>query len=146
VVKSRSTYRGYSASELNTRASNTCNHSVNGSAIDCVLVDVYARVRNVLGASNGNVSELCKHNNVNKWSAFSPYLRSVTGSGQSGVIVHSKPTLCNIGDFAGYNHNAVAPSYYNANRITTLSVPSATGVTFYSWNSVYGLGWGNAQR
>jgi hypothetical protein len=119
-------YRGYTVAELINRTDIPSSSSNIVSGVS--YMDVYnvttQDIGSVIGVNSHQVHTLCTSNNINKWSAFSPYIRTVSGSGQSGIIQHSLPTGTTgslMGSFAGYNHFAVTPSYYNTDRTTTVS-------------------------
>lgn len=106
--KIRNTYRAYTASELKSRADIPAqgNISVGSTSIDCIDINI-TNVKNVLGVSTTKLSELCTSANINQWSGFSPYSRAITGWGTTGYVTNSLPTSdFNLGDFAGYNHDA----------------------------------------
>lgn len=125
-------YRGYTAQNLKDRAEcpTAGNITVNANDINCSNISL-SQVKGILGASTYSLYDLCRHNNVNKWSGFSPYIKAISNAGMNGEITWTKPTVCKLGDFAGYNHGAITPSYYNSNRTTTESIASGASVTFY---------------
>jgi len=104
---SRAAYRNFSSTELNARFSNTCDHSVNGSNVDCTNVNT-TKIKNVLGVSDTAIRALSRRDEVNVWSAWGPTVRSVSG----GKLTNSEPADGEEGnDFAGYNHSAPTPHY-----------------------------------
>lgn len=122
----RGTYRGFSASTINGRLSNTCDHSVSGSNVDCTNITT-TKVETVLGLSLGShsVSTLCTHANIKKWSAWSPYLITINNAGMNGTIVWNLPSNnYSLGSFAGYNHNANIPAYYSTTHSNTVITTS----------------------
>lgn len=127
------TYRGYTATELKTRSDipSTATYIVTGATSINISNLTTDDIGNVIGETYTTVSQLCKSAKINKWSAYSPYIRTVTGSGVNGIIGHELPTKdYSMGSFAGYNHTAVTPSYYNTNRTTTISTSASATVTF----------------
>ena len=106
--KIRDTYGLFSAANLKSRSSipAATDITVNTSSIDCVNIKV-SDVKNVLSASTYSLYDLCRHTNVNRWSAWCPVVRTYSGSFPNNDIVNSVPTICRLGDFAGYNHNAL---------------------------------------
>lgn len=128
--KQRNIYRAYTSAELKSRSSipSAANITDMTTYIDCINISL-AAVKNILG-STYSLYDICRHVNIKKWSAFSPKIISISGNGQNGEIVWNHPTSYSLGSFAGYNHNAAIPSYYNTNRTTTWSGPSGDTVTF----------------
>jgi hypothetical protein len=128
-------YRNFTVADLIGRTDLPSNSSniVSGASYMDVSNITTADVGSVIGSSSHQVHQLCVCPNINKWSAFSPYIRTVSGSKMSGVIVHSLPTGSTgslLGSFAGYNKDAVTPSYYNSNRTTTISCAANSVQTF----------------
>jgi hypothetical protein len=121
------TYRGYTATALRNRSSSPAITDINPGAtyIDCKNITT-TKVETALGVSNNSVEDLCKHTNVNKWSGFSPYTRSVTGA----LLIHNLPTNCQLGDFAGYNHNAATPHFIGTTHSADISVNTGATVHF----------------
>jgi hypothetical protein len=123
-AKRINTYRGYTASGLRGRASvpALAEMATGANYVDCVNITTN-KVEAALVVSNNSVEDLCKHANVNKWSAFSPYTRSIVG----GMLTHNKATNCQLGDFGGYNHNAPIPHYDSTTHAdTTWIIPGDT--------------------
>lgn len=117
-------YRGFSATEMHAKMSNTCDHAVSGTTVECTNVTT-AKITNIISGSSNSVSVLCKHANVNKWSAFSPILMSISSAGMNGTIVWTAPANnYMMGSFAGYNHSAITPAYYSTTHADTVSVAS----------------------
>lgn len=135
-AKELTVYRAYTASELKARASIPVagDITVYADRIACKKITT-TKIRTVIGESINHIDDLSKSNKVNKWSAFSPYTRSVTGTpdarGDGAWLQHNKPTAhFKFGNFAGYNHNALTPSYYNTNRAQTLIINSGGTAIF----------------
>jgi hypothetical protein len=100
-------YRGYSATDINTRSSDTCDHSVSGSTVVCTNVKA-SKVKTLLSAANYALSTLCTHAGINHWAAYSPTIRTISALN----IVNSDPTdNYSLGSFAGYNHTAITPGW-----------------------------------
>jgi hypothetical protein len=79
--------------------------------IDCVYIDMDL-VKDILGvAIDTELYDLCRHANVNRWSAFCPVVRSLTGSGWTKDISNGLPTEGSLEEFAGYNHGALVPGW-----------------------------------
>ena len=157
--KIRDIYRNYNATTLKNRSSipAATDITVNASNIDCVNIKASA-VKSVLGASNYSLYALCRHTNVNKWSNFGPAIVDYSNDlvSGTGVITSSLPTVCKLGDFAGYKHTATPPGwptgelaafskarsiqpYGNATFATTLSIgeleyPNMTHVAMSIWD------------
>lgn len=134
--KQRNTYRAYTAAELKARSTvpNAGDISVGSGNITCKYITT-VKIRTSLGESINHIDDLSKSNKVNKWSGFGPYTRSVSGTpnirGDGAWLQHNKPTAhFKFGNFAGYNHNALTPSYYNTNRTTTLIIQSGGTAIF----------------
>lgn len=104
-VKVLNPYPGRSATQINAAMSYTCEHAVVGNTVECSLIDIAPKVRNVIGAANYDVIGLCSHANVNKWSGFGP--RTWIKSGNT--ITDTVRYPYELGSFAGYNHNALPP-------------------------------------
>lgn len=71
------------------------NYNANTKTFDISNITI-TNIRNVLGENTNNIGLLCKSPNVNQWALFRP-----TGN-----------SPYNMGDFGGYNHQAVAPTHY----------------------------------
>jgi len=114
MEKTISTYRGYTAAELKSRADlpAQAGMTVSGTDVLCAKINT-TLVRNCLGASSNKFSELCTHANVNVWSGFGPTVRTEV----AGVLVNSHPAPYDIGDFMGYNHAAVTPAFLNNSHL-----------------------------
>lgn len=107
-------YRGYSATDIKTAADipSTGSMVVSGDNLLCSDILISA-VKNILSESSYNLSDLCTSTGVNLWAAFCPVIRTVTGASVwEYQLVNSAPTeMFSLGDFAGYNHNAVTPGW-----------------------------------
>ena len=112
--KNINTYRAYTSSEMKSRADIPGASDIvdNSTYITCSNISL-AAVKNLLGASTYSLYDICRHANINKWSAFSPKVLTVPSIGMSGEITWNHPTTYKLGDFAGYNHGAITPSYYS---------------------------------
>jgi hypothetical protein len=111
MAKVLNTYRSYTASDINTRCSATCSHSVVGSTVECTNVSLSA-VRNVIGESTYSLYNICRSANVNSYSCFGPKIITYHSSGsESAYVTFDNPTSCSLGSFAGYNHSAVTPGW-----------------------------------
>ena len=104
--KIRDIYSGYTAAQLKSRSSipAATDITVGTTTIDCVNIKASA-VKSVLSATTYSLYDLCRHANVNHWSWFGPTQRTIT----SQELVNSDPSVCKLGDFAGYNHSAATP-------------------------------------
>ncbi len=101
---------GYDAQSIISRSDvGNLTENDNGT-ISATKVDTM-EVRNVLGEDNNNVGLLCRSNKINIWALFKPGRVSIDGSGN---IFHDITPVddpgYSLGDFLGYNHNAVKPS------------------------------------
>lgn len=115
MAKVRSTYRGYSAATLKSRATvpNAADITVVSSTIECVDITT-AKIRNSVLSGVNTVRGNSTHANVNVWSAFGPTVRTaVAGLPLTRkLLTNTAPIDGEMGnDFAGYNHNATAPSF-----------------------------------
>ncbi len=117
--KQRNTYRTYTTNVLKTRSEIPAQVDISEQSgyIDCVNISLNA-VKGVLSASTYSLYDLCRHANVNHWSAFGPTVRSTSGSDYAKECVNSDPTVCKLGDFAGYNHGAVTPGWQTGGQAT----------------------------
>ena len=120
MAKEQLTYRSYTTSQLKSRSTIPAQVDITEDTgkIRCNNITT-AQIRNAISASTNRVKDLCTHNNINRWSAFSPIKRSVS----NGWLVNSVPTSnYKMGDFMGYNHNAVAPHYDVSGSNETVTV------------------------
>ena len=124
-------YRGFSSAELKAKAGIPAKSDIveYTNYIDCSNIKMSA-VKTLLGASTWSLYDLCRHNNVNKWSGFSPYLKDVSNAGRNGTITFTKPSVCKLGDFAGYNHGAIPPSYISIDDYEKTTGSDGDNVTF----------------
>lgn len=97
-------YAGITATQIKNKASNIGNMSVVGSSVyvtDIKLTDI----KNAIGGINTNLGSLCESPNVNIYSNFGPVSWYWGGSGAA----YQRKTPYSMGDWAGYNHNALPP-------------------------------------
>lgn len=115
--KSRYTYRTYTTSQLKNRSSipSTGNISEQSGYIDCTNISLNA-VKSLLGESVASLWGCSQSTALNHWSGYGPTTRALSGSGYSRVLVNSHPTIARLGDFAGYNHNAVIPGWQSGGQ------------------------------
>lgn len=108
MYKELSTYRAFTTSELKARASLPAQANIIEGAgkIQCSNINT-TLIRNCVNGSSNKVSELCPHTNINLWSGFGPIVRTVS----NGWLVNSPSSLHKMGDYMGYNHNAIAPHF-----------------------------------
>ena len=105
------TYRGFTASNIISKASNTCTLTLAGSTVDCTDITI-SKIKNVIGSSNTNLSSLCTSSNVNIYSGFSPIYWFVSGANpDTAILTSSVKTPYSMGYFAGYNHNSQATGW-----------------------------------
>lgn len=109
-------YRGYSAAMIKSRASipDQADMVVNGDNVEYNLVNM-TKIMNALGASTLKQTELHNHPNVNLWSGFGPVTRTVSNY----VLINCIKNPYGKNEFAGYNHNAVAPGWLNSSPDTS---------------------------
>jgi len=112
MAKTITKYRGFTATQLKTRADipEQANMTVSGNDLICTNIQV-SDIKTELNSAYTDVWNLCREDKVNVWSGFGPTVRSVSGSDFSAVLVNSKPTGATMGDFAGYNHTATTPGW-----------------------------------
>ena len=101
------TYGGFTAADIKNRASIPLqsNIIVNGSTVECSFLTT-TQIKNVLGESVTGVGALSISPMVNKWSGFGP--REWWNGGNS-TITDRVIAPYQMGNFAGYNHNAITP-------------------------------------
>jgi hypothetical protein len=126
MAKRLNTYRSYTASELKAKADipSASNITVGASFIDCINISLNA-VKTLLGALTYSLYDLCRHDNINRWSQFSPIVRTYSNPYEwDSVLVNSVPSVCRLGDFEGYNHGAAAPGSFTADEIVMVDTGS----------------------
>ena len=121
MPKVLNTYRAFTATDINSRMSDTCDHSINGSTCECTNVKM-SKVKNVLGATGYSLANLCTHANINHWSGFGCTKRTVTG----GVLVNGNmDSPYSLGNWAGYNHNAPIPNFIGTGHLAPARIYGA---------------------
>jgi len=112
-----SAYAGFTATDIKNRASIPLQADlvVNGTTVECRNITT-TQVKNILGESVTGVGTLCSSNLVNAWSGFSPREWYITNE---LAFASRIKTPYQLGSFAGYNHNAIAPGFMGASHITT---------------------------
>ena len=107
MSKDLSAYDGFSATDIKNKADIPMqnNITVNGSTIQCTDI-LLTDVKNAIGTSSTTVDSLCTDSSVNKWSNFGPTEWYV--SNQS--LYNRVKTPYSLGNFAGYNKDAVEPT------------------------------------
>ena len=126
------TYRGFTASNIISKASNTCTHTLAGQTVDCTDISV-SKIKNVLGATTNNLSELCTNSNVNVYSGFSPKYWFVSGANpETATLTNDNKIPYQMGYFAGYNHNANASGWngWKSSAETAIWVTNGGTATF----------------
>jgi hypothetical protein len=110
MAKVLNEYNGMTAAAIKTAADipEQSNMVVNGTTVECSNISI-TQVKGVIGAEYTNLGYICSHDNVNKWSYFSPYTRSRNGNGD---ISFSFKYPYSLGDFAGYDHSAKPSTWY----------------------------------
>jgi hypothetical protein len=110
-------YRNYDSASMKTRSSipTATDITTAASYIDCVNIKASV-VYSTVGAAGYAFSQLMTATGINHWSAFGPTVRTAPTS-YSGQITNTGDPTANyaLGSFAGYNHNAVAPSWNSGN-------------------------------
>jgi hypothetical protein len=87
-----------------------------------------AKVKNVISESIYAVGGQGLSNKVNVWSGFGPTVRSVSG----GLLVNSVGVSPHgMGEFAGYNHSAVAPHFDTSGVNETAIINPMGSFTFH---------------
>ncbi|GEM_PF-6192095 len=94
-----------------------------------------SQIKNVIGAPTYKLNELCLFSGINKWAAFRPCLSTKANTYGYEYDIPSMTLLRHpataqdgfrMGDFAGYNHLAVAPMLINPISETRYSVSENT--------------------
>jgi hypothetical protein len=130
-------YRGYTATDVKNKATSGVSGTmtVAGSTVDCTNITVTG-IKTAIAESVNSVGSLCSSNKVNRWSGYSPILRSTSGSGYNTVLVNSAPSSnFQMGSFAGYNHSAPTPGWATngqANATADVWINSGTKATLIS--------------
>lgn len=108
MAKVRTAYRAYTAATLKSRATvpDQADITVVSATIECVDISTM-KIRNALGSGKNTDYGNASDSHVNHWSGFGPTVRTVA----AGLLVNSDPITGRLGDFAGYNHSAVAPHF-----------------------------------
>ena len=103
----------FTPTNIKNRSSDVGDETVNGNNLD-VTNDTTTDIKNALGQSHHRVFDLWHSPNVNKYSKFGTYTRLViTGELKFNTPVSTSPGL--MGDFVGYNHNAIVPECTGTN-------------------------------
>jgi hypothetical protein len=116
MAKRLNTYRAYSAADIKARAvvPDAADITVGASYVDCVNIST-TKISDALGLGSpiNGVVALCRHADVNPWSAFGPTVRTLTAGLplSRSLLTNNLPTICRLGDFAGYNHTADTPAF-----------------------------------
>jgi hypothetical protein len=116
MAKVLSIYSDFTADQLKARTSIPVQSgiTVSGNTIICEDFDT-TQIASVLGSAETDVNSLYTSALVNKWSNFSPIEFYDSGG---GVILPRAKTTRDLSDFAGYNHNAYPPTYFNTKPTT----------------------------
>jgi hypothetical protein len=102
-------YRDYDASALIARSSSGISDMVvSGTNVEVTNIKI-SGVKSVLSESSNDLVSLCSSSKVNKYSEFSPYTRYISG----GVFYNVLKSNYSLGDFGGYNHNALKAGWQN---------------------------------
>jgi len=119
----------YGIGDINTRSSNIGDE--NESTYLEVTNITTADIKNAIGESVYEVAELHRSDKVNKYSKFSPYINNIF----SGELEFVQPVsvAAPMGDFAGYNHDAIKPVTEGTNFDAgdNLTVTVCSGKTAY---------------
>jgi hypothetical protein len=111
MVKVIDAYDSINAASIYGRATKAvCDMDVVGTTVECSNFR-RSKLRNVLGENTFDLASLCMSNKVNPWSYFSNKTLGRDGGGNATI---STKTPYRVSDFAGYNHNAMPPGYYNS--------------------------------
>jgi len=122
-----SAYRGFTAAAIKARADipAQADMTVVETTVDCKNISV-SMVRNILNSPSSGVNGVASDSNVNVWSGFGPTVRTAP----AGVLINSAPGAGSLGSFAGYNHYATAPRWYNEAPSGDIWISSGTEATF----------------
>jgi hypothetical protein len=142
MPKVLNTYGGFTATQINARASDTCTHSVVGTTVECIDVNM-SKVNTLLGAATYSLKDLCEHASVNKWSGFGPREWLVVAGDPYYTVEDGPRYPYSLGSFAGYNHSAVAPIapassfiYTRTGGSRTVQVALRCKVGEYNWGEL----------
>jgi hypothetical protein len=127
MVKVINKYRGYTAATIKSRASipNQADMTVVGDTVECVAINS-TKIRNATLGSSNQLHASSIASNVNLWSGFGPVRRREV----NGILVNDVVSPDEMGEFAGYNHNAPIPSFYNSAHLVKKYVASGGTATF----------------
>jgi len=116
-----SAYESFTATAIKTKATipDQSDMTVNGTNVECSNISI-AKVHNGIQSSCLHLYGLCTSPRVNKYSGFGPRYWYVSG----GNLVSGIKTPYQLGDFAGYNHNAPATGWMNKPATTMWSSPT----------------------
>lgn len=119
-------YRGFTPAAIKARADVPLQEDmvVSGDNLDCSNISM-GHVGTIIGP--GNLWDLCRSDNVNVWSGFGPTARSVNAQ----ALVNSKPSVARLGDFAGYNHQALTPGWLTGIPTGDVWLPSVGGAPVF---------------
>jgi hypothetical protein len=109
MAKRLTKYRGYTPTEMKTRANIPVagDISVGATYIDCSNIKL-SEVKTLLSESVFAIETVCTSANVNVWSGYGPTVRTVA----AGILVNSAPSSTfSLGSFTGYNHTATTPHW-----------------------------------
>ena len=106
-----SVYGCFTSQDIKNRADIPlqANIVVNGSNVECSVITI-SNIKNALGESSTALGVLCTSPLVNKWSGFGPtewYLVAMD------ALYNRVKTPYSMGNWAGYNHNAVPVGLMN---------------------------------
>ena len=103
-------YGGFTAQAIKDRAEIPIQPymTVVGNTVECVTIPISV-IKGILASSSTSVGGLCTSPNVNQWSGFGPREWYVS----SGALLDRAKTPYSMGNFAGYNHDAMPANIYN---------------------------------
>lgn len=132
----RSIYDGFTESDIATRTTLAVTITQNGNGTVSFNNVSDSMVKTMLTESTTGVAALSNSTNVNQWSGFGPYSRSIS----AGAIVLTNLTSGKLGEFMGYNHSAPTPAVTGRDTyrsfhsgITTVSITAFVDLGEVAW-------------
>lgn len=140
MAKSIYPYSVFTATDIYSRSSATGTMTNQSTYVDFTDITV-SNVKTILSETSTSISDLCTSGNINVWSKFSPKTLLIS----SNQIATTVSAPYKLGDFAGYNHNAITPYvsdyadtvYGTANQSVTYPLELAIGELDYTDIGIY---------
>lgn len=111
---------------------NQCGTLSNVSGYDYLGTNITtAQLKTALSESTNSIAYLCSSSNINKWAAFkSGYFGGSTDYLNAVFTWIPSTDGFRLGDFIGYNHNALPPVYYSATIPESISIEEGEYIDF----------------